>query len=59
VEKYDGICSDEIIQRYCDYVDISEDEFWTIANQYINTNIFQKTDKRPIPKFKVGEGICA
>ena len=59
VEKYDGICSDEIIQRYCDYVDISEDEFWTIANQCINTNIFQKTDKRPIPKFKVGEGICA
>jgi len=58
VEKYDGVCSDEIIQRYCNYVNITERKFWEIANQYINDTIFIKTNKRPKPKFKVGENFC-
>ena len=35
-----------------------ERKFWEIANQYINDTIFIKTNKRPKPKFKVGENFC-
>ena len=57
VEKYDGICSDDIIRRYCNYVKINESEFWETANQFVNTAIFDKTSTRPNPKFTVGEGL--
>ena len=56
VEKYDGVCHDDIIISYCNYVGISFDEFWAIAYEYVNFNIFKIIpDKvRPEPKFKVG-----
>ena len=55
VEKYDGICHDKIIKSYCDYVKISVDEFWKIANPYVNKNLFDiKPGCRPLRKFKIG-----
>ena len=54
VKKYDGICSDEIIKSYCKYIDISESRFWNETNHWVNDKIFNKTKKRPIPKFQVG-----
>ena len=56
VKKYDGVCDDSIISRYCDYVGISTDYFWDIVNQYTNNKIFKiKNGKRPSKKFEVGE----
>jgi len=56
VEKYDGICDDSIVLRYCQYVGIEVDYFWDIVNQYINFDIFiNNKGERPIKKFKVGE----
>ena len=57
VEKYDGICDDEIIEKYCKYVGISTKDFWKIAHTYVNKDLFkiEKDKNRPIKKFKVGE----
>ena len=55
VEKYDGVCSDEIIARFSGYVGISQDDFWDIANGWVNKNLFTVTkSSRPIRKFEVG-----
>ncbi|MGV2989262.1 N-acetyl sugar amidotransferase [Vibrio sp. E150_011] len=54
-EKYDGLCSDRIIQSYSDYVGITIDEFWNIANNWINPTIFRvRPGLRPVRKFTVG-----
>ena len=34
VEKYDGKCSIEYIQKFCDWIEISLDEFWRISNGF-------------------------
>ena len=57
IEKYDGVCSDEIIQRYCEYTSISVQHFWDVTNNYINEKLFYKTNQRPIPKFKEQIGL--
>lgn len=59
VQKYDGVCDDRIIHRYCDYVGISIGRFWDIAHQWVNKDIFKVTPRqRPTPKFTVGEGFA-
>lgn len=56
VKAYDGICSDEIIDRYCEYVGISESSFWCEVHKWLNKDLFtlSGTSKRPVPKFTVG-----
>jgi len=55
VKKYDGVCDESIIKRYCDYVNISKNKFWEIANKFVNKKIFNiKEGKKPKPKFEVG-----
>lgn len=60
VKKYDGVCSDEIIQKFCYYTDISEQEFWETAYRYVNFNLFDVShNMRPKPKFRVGHGLIS
>ncbi len=55
IEAYDGVCDDEIIERYCKYVGLSAKEFWHITNQWVNPNLFLISDNaRPVKKFTVG-----
>lgn len=55
VEKYDGVCDESIILRYCKYVGINIFEFWDIVNLYTNNNLFYiEKGKRPKKKFIVG-----
>ncbi|MBT2786007.1 MULTISPECIES: N-acetyl sugar amidotransferase [unclassified Halomonas] len=55
VKKYDGVCSDRIINGFCDYVGIDNNRFWTIANKWINVDLFDVSiTGRPQPKFEVG-----
>lgn len=54
-EKYDGVCSDDIVEGYCKYVGITNIEFWNIANRWVNKNLFELQEgTRPKKKFKVG-----
>lgn len=45
VNKYDGKCSDYYVKKFCDYIDITETEFWQIAESYRNKDIWEKDAK--------------
>ena len=34
VRKYDGKCSEQYIIKFCDYLQITLDEFWNVANRF-------------------------
>tara|TARA_B100000925_G_C21971616_1_gene458151 strand:+ start:181 stop:1314 length:1134 start_codon:yes stop_codon:yes gene_type:complete len=61
VEKYDGNCSEELIDSFCMYLDINADQFWQTIVNSTNKKLFEiiyKGNKpRFIKKFKVGYGI--
>lgn len=58
VERYDGVCSEDIINSFCNYVGISVANFWQIASKWVNNDLFSMTSSgRPFPKFKVGVGL--
>lgn len=42
VKKYDGGCSPQYIQRFCDYLKISEEQFWEVIEKYRNPDIWVK-----------------
>ena len=55
VKKYDGVCDDSIILRYCNYVNITVIEFWNTVNLYVNRDIFDiEEGERPKNKFTIG-----
>ena len=58
--QYDGKCSDKYIKQFCDYINITEKEFWNhVDNNIVNKNLFRKDPStgKWIPKFKVGIGL--
>lgn len=55
IKKYDGLCDDIIISKFCNYVGISDKEFWNIVHTYTNPDLFEIKDGiRPKRTFKVG-----
>jgi len=34
VKKYDGKCSELYIKKFCDYIEITEEEFWRVAELF-------------------------
>ena len=34
VKKYDGLCDRGYVERFCNYIDITVKEFWTIVNKH-------------------------
>lgn len=62
VKEYDGKCGDRYIQEFCDYIDITVEEFWNHVDQHVvNRELFYKDEKtsRWLPKFEVGEDFKA
>ena len=57
VKRFDGVCSDKIIRKYCDYTNITSEYFWKVTNRFVNERLFEKSSKRPFPKFSVGKGL--
>ena len=58
VSKYDGNFDDEILRRFCNYIQISISEFWEITDNYVNKELFERIDEGVYkPKFKVGVGL--
>ena len=58
VEQYDGVCSEIIINRFCEYVSINVEYFWEVVNKYTNHNLFKiKKGSRPIKNFISGYGV--
>lgn len=56
VRKFDGKCADRFIKEAADYMGMTVDEFWQIADKWVNKKLFYKDENgRWQPKFKVGE----
>lgn len=59
VEKYDGKCDECYVREFCDYVDITAEEFWQVVDRFVNKELFLKDQAtgRWVPRFKVGYGV--
>lgn len=58
VNEYDGKCGEKYIKEFCDYIDITVDEFWKVVDKFVNKELFKKDENgKWIPKFKVGENM--
>jgi hypothetical protein len=58
VERYDGKCSKQYIQSFCDFIKITENKFWTHIHKNLNKDLFYINPKGVIKnKFKVGVGL--
>jgi N-acetyl sugar amidotransferase len=58
VERFDGNCSPVFIKSFCDFIEISVDEFWNVVDKGVNKNLFKKTGQGKYERlFKVGENI--
>ncbi len=58
-KKYDGVCDSKYIQSFCDYLEISMEQFWEVIDKNVNKDLFERGNeqKRWIPKFEVGVGL--
>ncbi len=58
VEKYDDSCSDEYIKSFCDFIEITFEQFWIQVRKNVNLDLFTvRSDGKIKKKFKVGTGI--
>ena len=58
VEKYDSTWSDDYLKDYCDYLEITIQQFWKQIHLSLNTKLFKvNTNGKIKPKFKVGIGL--
>lgn len=56
VNEYDGKCGQKYIDMFCEYIDISLDEFWNVVDGFVNKKLFDKISQGVYkPKFVVGE----
>lgn len=58
VNEYDGKCGEKYIKEFCEYIDITLEEFWKVVDKYVNKELFKKDENgkwRPI--FSVGDNI--
>lgn len=42
VKQYDGKCSADYIRRFCEYIGITAEEFWKVAESYRNRELFEQ-----------------
>jgi N-acetyl sugar amidotransferase len=58
LEKYDGSCSSSYIESFCDYINISVDDFWLQVKSSVNRELFNVRNDGVIERrFKIGEGL--
>jgi hypothetical protein len=58
VESFDHCCSPDYIARYCDYLGIGLDAFWSQVRQATNTTLFDIDARGSIHRrFQVGVGL--
>lgn len=55
VDKHDGYIPDKELTRFSRYIDVDSDKIWKHLMSLANSELFEKSSKIPIPKFKVGQ----
>jgi hypothetical protein len=56
-EKYDEACAHEYIESFCQYIGLTEEEFWRTVRNFSHPKLFDWSSGRPVKKFQVGFGI--
>lgn len=55
IREYDGKCGKKYIKKACDYLSVTEKEFWEVVDRYVNKDLFEKDEKGHwCPKFRGG-----
>ena len=44
IEKYDDTCDEKYIKSFCEYIDLSVDEFWDHVRASVNTAELKKME---------------
>ena len=58
LKKYDGKCSDKYIKSFCNYIEITIDQFWKQVDKSVNEKLFEKKGlAHYVPRFTIGEGL--
>jgi hypothetical protein len=58
IEERDGKLDQDVIEKFCEFTDLSIVEFWKIMDKWYNRDLFeQDSDGIWHPKFKVGTGL--
>jgi len=58
VEQYDHCCGDHYIASFCDFIEITVEQFWEKVYASVNRDLFTvKSDGSIQRKFKVGVGL--
>jgi N-acetyl sugar amidotransferase len=58
VEMFDGKCPEKIIEKFCDYLEITKIDFWDVVDKYVNKELFYRVSLGVYePRFKVGIGL--
>lgn len=57
-KNFDGKCSSKYIQSFCEYINITEEEFWRVIDPFVNKKLFDKVSiGKYQPRFEVGIGL--
>ena len=46
VEKYDGKCGSQYIEKFCKYIDITEGRMWKTVGEFVNQDLFSRRNGR-------------
>lgn len=58
VKEYDGACSDDYIESFCEYIGVTTEFFWEHVRSAVNRNLFEiRSEGKPVPRFQVGVGL--
>ena len=58
VEKYDKVLDQGVVEKFCQFTNMSTHEFWKILDNWYNPELFERdSDGIWHPKFKVGTGL--
>ena len=55
VEMYDGKCHPKYIKKFCNYIDITENEFWNTVDKFANKDLFRKVRGKWERTFAIGQ----
>ena len=57
VNKFDGSYDPKVVKQFCEYIEISIDEFWETTEKFVNKKLFRKIETGRYERiFEVGKG---
>lgn len=58
VKRFDGNYDEVLVEKFCDYIGLSINEFWSVIDKFVNKKLFEKiSESFFLPKFEVGVGL--